>query len=34
VKIETRIDAFGDEDVTKTVAGMRDIPLGAEVIMS
>jgi integrase len=30
--IETRIDAHGEEDVTKTEAGMRVIPLGAEVI--
>lgn len=30
--IETRVDAHGEEDVTKTEAGMRVIPLGAEVI--
>jgi integrase len=30
--IETRIDAHGEEDVTKTEAAMRVIPLGAEVI--
>jgi integrase len=27
VKVETRVDAYGDEDVTKTSAGMRSIPL-------
>ena len=26
VKVETRVDAYGDEDVTKTAAGMRTIP--------
>lgn len=32
VKIETRVDSHGSEDVTKTVAGMREIPLGSEVV--
>jgi integrase len=32
VTIETRVDAYGDEDVTKTAAGMRTIPLGAAVV--
>jgi integrase len=32
VKIEARVDAYGDEDVTKTAAGMRTVPLGAQVI--
>lgn len=30
--VETRVDAYRDEDVTKTVAGMRTIPLGAAVV--
>lgn len=29
--IETRVDAYGGEDVTKTTAGMRTVPLGAAV---
>jgi len=32
VKVETRVDVYGDEDVTKTAAGMRDVPLGANVV--
>lgn len=32
VKIQTRVDAHGSEDVTKTVAGMREIPLGQDII--
>jgi integrase len=32
LKIETRVDAHGEEDVTKTAAGMRDVPLGAHVV--
>lgn len=32
LKIETRVDTYGDEDVTKTAAGMREVPLGAEVV--
>lgn len=32
VTIETRVDAYGNEDVTKTEAGMRDIPLSAALI--
>jgi integrase len=34
VKIETRIDHYGDEDVTKTAAGMRTVPLGAPVVIA
>lgn len=30
--VETRVDVYGEEDVTKTAAGMRTIPLGASVI--
>lgn len=29
--VETRVDAYGDEDVTKTAAGMRTVPIGAAV---
>lgn len=32
VTVETRVDVYGDEDVTKTAAGMRTVPLGATVI--
>jgi integrase len=32
MRIETRVDAYRQEDVTKTAAGMRTIPLGAEVV--
>jgi integrase len=32
VTIETRVDIYHEEDVTKTEAGMRTIPLGALVI--
>jgi len=32
LKVETRVDAYGDEDVTKTAAGMRTIPLGAPIV--
>jgi integrase len=31
VTVETRVDAYGDEDVTKTAAGIRSVPLGATV---
>jgi integrase len=31
VTIEARVDAYGDEDVTKTAAGMRTVPIGAAV---
>jgi len=34
VVIETRVDAFGEEDVTKTSAGMRTIPLAAAVVLA
>jgi integrase len=33
VKIETRVDAFGEEDVTKTAAGIRTIPLGRPLVL-
>jgi integrase len=32
ITIETRVDAYHDEDVTKTAAGMRTVPIGAKVI--
>jgi integrase len=32
IKVETRVDAHGEEDVTKTAAGMREVPLGADVV--
>ncbi|HVT26636.1 MAG TPA: site-specific integrase [Lacipirellulaceae bacterium] len=32
VKIEARVDIYGDEDVTKTAAGMRSVPLGNSVV--
>jgi integrase len=33
VKIETRVDAYREEDVTKTAAGMRTIPLAQPLIV-
>ena len=30
--VETRVDAYGEEDVTKTAAGMRTIPIGQSVV--
>lgn len=33
VKIETRVDAYHEEDVTKTAAGMRTIPLSQPVVL-
>ena len=32
VTIEARVDAYGDEDVTKTAAGMRTLPLSMAVV--
>jgi integrase len=32
-KVETRVDAYGEEDVTKTAAGMRSIPLSQPLIL-
>jgi integrase len=32
VKVDRRVDAFGNLDVTKSHAGMRSVPLGAAVI--
>lgn len=34
VRIETRVDAFREEDTTKTAAGIRVIPLGQAVIVA
>ena len=33
VKVETRVDAYGDEDVTKTAAGIRTIPLSQQLVL-
>jgi integrase len=33
VKVETRVDAYGEEDVTKTAAGMRTIPLSQPLVL-
>lgn len=33
VKVETRVDPYGQEDVTKTAAGMRIIPLSQPLVM-
>lgn len=33
VKIETRVDAYGEEDVTKTAAGMRVIPVAQPLVL-
>lgn len=30
--VETRVDAYGNEDATKTAAGMRTLPLGRGVV--
>lgn len=30
--IETRVDRYGDEDTTKTTAGVRDVPLGEGLV--
>jgi integrase len=32
VTVEARVDAYGEEDVTKTAAGMRTVPIGAPVV--
>ena len=32
VTVETRVDVYGEEDVAKTAAGMRTVPLGAAVV--
>jgi integrase len=32
VTVETRVDRFREEDVTKTEAGMRTVPLGKDVV--
>ncbi|HEX4077479.1 MAG TPA: site-specific integrase [Rhizomicrobium sp.] len=34
VKVEARVDAYGEEDVTKTAAGMRTIPLAQPLILT
>jgi len=33
VTVETRVDAYGEEDVTKTAAGMRTIPLSQPLVL-
>lgn len=33
VKVEARVDAYGEEDVTKTAAGMRTIPLAQPLVL-
>ncbi len=33
VKVETRVDAHHEEDVTKTAAGMRTVPLAAPLVL-
>lgn len=33
VKIETRVDSYRDEDVTKTAAGMRTIPISVALVV-
>lgn len=33
VKVETRVDPYGQEDVTKSAAGMRTIPLSEQLIL-
>ncbi|MBS0233477.1 MAG: site-specific integrase [Proteobacteria bacterium] len=33
VTIETRVDVYGDEDVAKTAAGMRTVPLGSHIVV-
>lgn len=32
VTVETRVDRYGDEDTTKTKAGLREVPIGASLI--
>jgi integrase len=32
VKIESRVDVYGDEDMPKTEAGLRTVPIGAAVV--
>ena len=32
VRIESRVDAYGEEDTTKTAAGVREIPLSAALV--
>lgn len=32
--IETRVDSYGEEDVTKTAAGMRTVPLSGPLILA
>jgi integrase len=34
VRIETRVDAYRDEDVPKSVAGIRTIPLAESLLLS
>lgn len=32
ITVETRVDKYGDEDTTKTLAGVRTVPLGAGLV--
>jgi integrase len=32
-KIETRVDSYGEEDVTKTAAGMRTVPMSQPLVL-
>jgi integrase len=32
ITVETRVDKYGDEDTTKTLAGVRSVPLGAGLV--
>lgn len=34
ITVETRVDRYGDEDTTKTTAGLRKVPLGAGLVMA
>lgn len=34
VRVETRVDEYGEEDFTKTAAGMRTVPLGENIIVA
>ncbi len=34
VTVETRVDAYGDEDTTKTAAGVRVVPLGTATVQT
>lgn len=34
VRVETRVDEYGEEDFTKTAAGLRTVPLGESIVDS